>query len=100
MLLILGCDDGGESAAHGEIARDSHSSRFTDLYEIIQNSVCDRFIKNALVSKGVKVKFQRLKFEAALVGHVINGNGSEIRHASHRANRGELRARMHDPKIS
>lgn len=99
-LRVFGGDDGGETASNGEIACDSHSSRFTGLYQIIQNSVCHRFIKNALVPESVKVELQSFQFKATLIRHIVNGNRGKVRHSRHRADRSELRAGMDNPKVS
>jgi hypothetical protein len=47
------------AAAYGKIAADFHVTGLTGVYQIIQNLIDYRFVKDAFVAKVEKVVFQR-----------------------------------------
>jgi len=65
--------------------------RIGGLHYIFQHLVHDVFLENAKVAVAEQILFQRLEFEAALAGHVTDGEHAEVGQAGFGAHRGEFR---------
>lgn len=63
----------------------------TGFHEVLQDPVDGVFVKDAEVPIGVNVEFQRFEFDARFEGHVMNGNGAEVRESGFGTDRGVFR---------
>ena len=78
------------SAARGELRRHDRFTGCAGLHKIIEDAIRDRFVERALVSIRREIEFERLTFDAEMVGHVIDIDPSKIGLACDRADRGEI----------
>lgn len=90
LVSILSSNGQRDSAASGELRGDDRFARRAGFYEIVQDAVCDRFVKCALVTIGSEIKFQRLALDAETVGHVIDIDPGKIGLACDRTNGSEI----------
>ena len=73
--------------------RAGHNGPFwpTGFHEVLEDPVDGVFVKDAEVTIGVNVEFQRFEFDAGFEGHVVNGNGAEVRELGFGTNSGVFR---------
>ncbi len=69
---MLGTHCESNPAARGELRGHDCLARSTCFHKIIQNAVCDRFVKCALVPIRSEIKLERLTFDATAVREVID----------------------------
>ena len=90
LVRILGAYGERDSAARGELRGHNCFARRARFYEIVQNAVCDCFVKRSLVPVRGKIKFERFAFDAKAVRHVIDVDPGKIRLARDWTNRSEI----------
>ena len=69
---------------------DDHFAWCAGFDEIIENMVCDRFIKRVHIAIRCEIEFERFAFNAQPIGHVIDIDPCEIRLARYGTNRSEI----------
>ena len=79
-----------DSTARGELCGHDCLAGRACFYEIVQNSVRDRFVEGALVPIGSKIKLERFAFDAQTIRHVIDVDPGKIRLTCDWANRSEI----------
>ena len=85
---------GGEGGGQGDLAR------LDDGTKIVEDPVCDIFIKNPLVSEALQVMLQTFKLDTFRLWRVSERQGTKIRVARFRTDRGEFGANDFDRIIS
>lgn len=68
-----------ETAARGKGSGHGGPGGFACVDEILKDPVDGVFVKNADVTVGVDVQFERLEFHTGFARHVVNGNGAKVR---------------------
>ena len=87
---VGGFDYGGDAAAGTEVADDLGPDGVAGFDDVVKDLVDDVFLEDAEVAVGEEVLFEGLELEAALAGHVANGEAAEVREAGLGADGGEL----------
>jgi hypothetical protein len=100
LVRILGTDGECDSAACGESCGNDGLARRARFDEIVQNAICNRFVKRALVSIRSEIKLERFAFHAEIVRNVIDVDPSEIGLARDRTNGREIVCFKVDPVIA
>jgi hypothetical protein len=85
-----GGDDGGDAAAGAEVAYDDCPDWVAGFDYVVEDLVDDVFLEDAEVAVGEEVLLEGFELEAALAGHVADGEASEVGEAGLRADAGEL----------
>ena len=75
---MLGTHGERDTATRGELCGHDRFPRRACFYEIVQNTVRDRFVEGALVPIRREIKFERFAFDAQAVGHIIDVDPGEI----------------------
>lgn len=81
---------GVDAAAYIEAALHPHEARAAGGDQIIQQAVCDRFVKGALIPERCDVELERFQLDALLVRDVIQINGGEVGLSGLRTQAGEF----------
>src|ERR1700761_4389979 len=87
---VGGGDDGGDAAAGAEVADDDGPDWVAGFDYVVEDLVDDVLLKDAQVAIGEEVLLEGLQFEAALAGHVADGDAAEVGQAGLGADGGEL----------
>ena len=64
--------------------------RVYGFHKIIENNICDMFMKVALVAKRPEIELERFRFHDFLVGDILYANGGKIGLTGDGADAGEL----------
>jgi len=89
-VRVFRADGQCDSAPRGELRGHDCLAGRACFYEIVQNSVRDRFVERALVPIGSKIKLERFAFDAQTIRHVIDVDPGKIRLTCDWANRSEI----------
>jgi hypothetical protein len=87
---VGGGDDGGDAAAGAEVAYDNGPDGVAGFDDVVENLVDDVFLEDAQVAVGEEILLEGLEFEAALAGHVADGETAEVGETRFGADAGEL----------
>jgi len=98
--MIFGRDVRPDSATGSEGSHDLHPAGLRDGHQIVQNQIGDVFVKRTVIPVLLQVEFQRLQFEAELIGNVGDRQRPEIRLAGFRTDGSEFRTDRFDLVIS
>ncbi len=90
----------GKAPTYIEIALHLHIARGALRYQVIQNTICDRLIKDSLLAKSIEVVFQGFEFQALFVRDIVYSYGGKVGKPCFRADRGKLSASMHNPIVA
>jgi len=85
---VGGFDGAAEAAAGGEFPDDGGGDGFAGFDHIGQYFIDGVFIEDAEIAVAMHIDFERFEFEAMLIRHVGEVDGSEIRQAGLGANGG------------
>src|ERR1017187_5749952 len=75
---------------NGEICDHPHPTRREQLYQIVEDSVCSRFMADLPVTVCIDVELEALEFHNLLIGYIIDRNRGKIREAGSGAEAGEF----------
>ena len=81
---------GADSAARTEDALDHSPDRVGRLHDIFKDLVDDVFLEDAEVAIAEEILLERLELEAALAGHVADGQNAEVGQTGLGADAGQL----------
>ena len=87
---VGGFDDGGDAAAGAEVADDFGPDGVAGFDDVVEDLVDDVFLEDAEVAVGEEVLLEGLELEAAVAGHVADGEAAEVGEAGLGADGGEL----------
>jgi hypothetical protein len=87
---VEGFYDGGDAAAGAEVAYYFDPDGVAGFDYVVEDLIDDVFLEDAEVAVGEEVFLEGLEFEAALAGHVADGEAAEVRKAGLGAYGGEL----------
>src|SRR5713101_5073698 len=76
-----GEDGGGEATAGGEFAANDAPFGADGGDDVAENFVDGVFVEDAEVAIGEEIHFERFELDAIFFGHVLNGDGAEVREA-------------------
>lgn len=76
---MFGNHCGVDAATNVELRRKAHEAGRAALHQIRKDAIGHRFMEGTLLAIGPNVKLKRFELEAALVGHVLNVQGSKVR---------------------
>jgi hypothetical protein len=85
-------DGKGQTTARHELAFNRHPARVASLKQVVQNVVDDLLVERTYVAIRGQVELQGFRFDAQLVGSIINDDFSEIRLTGDWTKGGEIRA--------
>ncbi len=83
-------NDGGDAAAGAEVAYDNGPDGIAGFDDVVEDLVDDVFLEDAEVAVGEEVFLEGLELQAALAGHVADGEAAEVGEARLGADAGEL----------
>jgi hypothetical protein len=87
---VGGGDYGGDAAAGAEVAYDDGPDGIAGFNDVVEDLVDDVLLEDAEVAVGEEVLLEALELEAALAGHVADGEAAEVGEAGLGADAGEL----------
>jgi hypothetical protein len=87
---VGGGEDGGDAAAGTEITYDNGPDGVAGFDDVVEDLIDDVFLEDAEVAVGEEVLLEGLELEAALSGHVANGEAAEVGETGLGADAGEL----------
>ena len=87
---IFGFDDGRDTSAGAEVAYYVSPDWVAGFDYVVEDLVDDVLLKDAQVAIGEEIFLEGLQFEAALAGHVADGDAAEVGQAGLGADGGEL----------
>src|SRR6266481_7558864 len=76
-----GEDGGGEAAAGGEFAADDAPFGADGGDDVAEDFVDGVFVEDAEIAIGEEIHFERFELDAIFFGHVLDGDGAEVREA-------------------
>lgn len=88
---VFRADRDGDAAANLKGTGDLAPHGIKCLNQIVENLIGQMLVKNALITEGPIIKFQRLRFYYARTWNITNGQRGKIGLARSRAKTGELR---------
>ncbi len=81
----------GDAAAGAEVADNGHAARCTAPRQIVENSISQIFVEDALVAVTLEIELDRFKLQAELVGTIRDMDRAEIGLAGLGAETGKFR---------
>lgn len=96
MLAGFGNDDAGDTASDSKPSGHTHPARVASSGELVEQAICDRLVKNPLISEGMVIVLERLELNALGVRDVFKIDRCKIWEAGFRANTSEFGAGMGD----
>jgi len=87
---VEGFDGGGDASAGAEVGFDEGPDGVGCADDVVEDLVGDVFLEDAEVAVAEEVFLEGFEFEAALAGHVADGDEAEVGEAGFGADGGEL----------
>ncbi len=87
---VGGGDYGGDASAGAEVAYDDCPDGIAGFDDVVEDLVDDVFLEDAEVAIGEEILLEGLELEAALAGHVADGEAAEVGEPGLGADAGEL----------